>query len=65
MKNNFKVILSACLGSSTLVTAVEFFRNIDVWRIDDFLFNFLFTFTITVITVSVAFWLWGQLKKKK
>jgi len=64
MKKYIKRAISACFGSSLAVVAVQSFDYLGVWKLWDFLINFLFTFIITTVVVSVCLWLWSKIKRK-
>jgi len=64
MKKYIKKAIPGCLGSSLAVVSVQFFNYLGVWKLWDFLINFLFTFIITTAIVSVCLWLWSKIKRK-
>ena len=64
MKKYIKKAIPGCLGSSLAVVAVQSFNYLGVWKLWDFIVNFLFTFIVTTVIVSVCLWLWSKIKRK-
>jgi hypothetical protein len=62
MRNSIRKAALPCLGSSMTATFVQFFRNLGVWGIVDFLYIFTLTFIITTIIVTVCLRLWERIR---
>ena len=62
MRKSITKAAPPCFGSSIAATFVQFFRNLGVWGIVDFLYTFTLTFIITTIIVAVCLWLWEHIR---
>ena len=65
MRTCIKKTVPGCLGASIAVTAVEFFRNQEMWTISNLVVNFVCMFIVTTVIVTVLAFVWKYVVENK